>query len=391
MLKDQNSVDSFFDSTTYHLNKKCLILAGGWPFLNPRKRKTIWLAINFSLFIGFVAEIIYIGEIIDRTTEVINCLMVICCAILAFCLSINGAVKSHSVKRLLNSVRENWNDLQSDDERNIFSKYANYGRIFTIGLSVCYYLVLLCQCVSPLIPSTLHYCVTGNWTAPERNILDVEFFVDPVKYYWPIFIQGAIGTVVAVWMLVAYDLFFVVVVLHCCGMFAVLRYKIKQMDIVLYRYSYDRQLAVKKIEEIVMYHLKCLEFAQKIEDFFCIQCIIQILVNTIVISVIQLADTSPQESFKFAFVGCSGTFRLAFFNVCGQIVNDQSLRVHDQLIYTTWYEYPIRARKLFVILYNRSAEPCNLTGAKMVNLNLATYSALMKTAMSYFMMIIETQ
>ncbi|KAL7296237.1 hypothetical protein TKK_0010772 [Trichogramma kaykai] len=339
MLKDQNSVDSFFDSTTYHLNKKCLILAGGWPFLNPRKRKTIWLAINFSLFIGFVAEIIYIGEIIDRTTEVINCLMVICCAILAFCLSINGAVKSHSVKRLLNSVRENWNDLQSDDERNIFSKYANYGRIFTIGLS---------------------------------------------------------GTVVAVWMLVAYDLFFVVVVLHCCGMFAVLRYKIKQMDIVLYRYSYDRQLAVKKIEEIVMYHLKCLEFAQKIEDFFCIQCIIQILVNTIVISVcgsqvIQLADTSPQESFKFAFVGCSGTFRLAFFNVCGQIVNDQSLRVHDQLIYTTWYEYPIRARKLFVILYNRSAEPCNLTGAKMVNLNLATYSALMKTAMSYFMMIIETQ
>uniref|UniRef100_A0ABD2WWB8 Odorant receptor n=1 Tax=Trichogramma kaykai TaxID=54128 RepID=A0ABD2WWB8_9HYME len=298
MLKDQNSVDSFFDSTTYHLNKKCLILAGGWPFLNPRKRKTIWLAINFSLFIGFVAEIIYIGEIIDRTTEVINCLMVICCAILAFCLSINGAVKSHS---------------------------------------------------------------------------------------------GAIGTVVAVWMLVAYDLFFVVVVLHCCGMFAVLRYKIKQMDIVLYRYSYDRQLAVKKIEEIVMYHLKCLEFAQKIEDFFCIQCIIQILVNTIVISVIQLADTSPQESFKFAFVGCSGTFRLAFFNVCGQIVNDQSLRVHDQLIYTTWYEYPIRARKLFVILYNRSAEPCNLTGAKMVNLNLATYSALMKTAMSYFMMIIETQ
>ncbi|XP_014222594.1 odorant receptor 9a-like isoform X2 [Trichogramma pretiosum] len=381
MLKvHQNIDDSIFDSSAYHINKKYLIIVGAWPYLTPGKRKLMWLAINLALFTVWIPQLIHIIVIIDRKKEVIYCLMTYLCASMGFNSSVNGLL----------------NNGASDDERTIFATYANYGKMFTVGLSISYYLVILSYIVSALMPSMLHYYFTGNWTIPERNIFEAELFVDPVEYYWPLFIHGIIIAFVAIWILLAYDCFFIMIVLYCCGMFSVLLHKIEQMDTELYNYSYDQQLALEKIEEIVTYHLKCLEFAQKVEDFFCIQYVIQLLINTIVISVcgsqvINIADESPLDIFRYTYVAGSVIFRLSLTNVCGQSVHDRSLRVYEQLIHRNWYEYPIQIRKLFIVLYNRSVEPCNLTAGKMVNLNLETFSKLMKTALSYCMMIIQTQ
>ncbi|KAL7307250.1 hypothetical protein TKK_0000447 [Trichogramma kaykai] len=396
MLRDQScETDKFFNGPSYHLNRKSLILCGGWPYLNPRKRKIIWWTINLAIFTAWVPELIYIIEIFDDTQKVIYCTMAFLISYLAFCASVNAVVNHNSMKQVLDSLKDNWNDLQNDEEREIFEKYANFGKIFTIGLSVCYFGNLSLYFVSPLIPSMLHYRATGNWTTPEKNFLEVEYFVDPVKYYWHIYVHGAQAGTWVVCVLTAYDSFFIVLVQHCCGMFAVLGYKIQKMDKEIYDYRHDRQSVVEKIEKIVMYHLHCLKFAKKIEDFFCMQMIQQIMINTIIISVcgsqaIKLADDSLQETFRYAYLSCSTIFRLTIFNILGQSVFDQSLRVYDHLIYTSWYEYPTETRKLFIILYNRSAQPCNLSGAKILCLNLITYSTLMRTAMSYCMMIIQT-
>ncbi|KAL7291911.1 hypothetical protein TKK_0014463 [Trichogramma kaykai] len=396
MLRDQNlETDKFFNGLSYHLNRKSLILVGGWPYLNPRKRKIIWCTLNLAIFTAWVPELIYIIEIFDDTQKMIYCTMAFLISYLAICASVNAVVNHNSMKQVLDSLKDNWNDLQNDEEREIFENYANFGKIFSIGLSACYIGNLSLYFVSPLIPSMLHYRATGNWTTPERNFVEVEYFVDPVKYYWHIYVHGSQAGTWVVCLLMAYDSLFIVLVQHCCGMFAVLGYKIGKMNKEIHDHRHDRQLVVEKIEKIVMYHLHCLKFAKKIENFFCMQMIMQIMINTIVISVcgsqaIKLADESLQESFRYYFLAGSAVFRLTIFNILGQSVYDQSLRVHDHLIYTTWYEYPMETRKLFIILYKRSAKPCNLTAAKIICLNLITHTKLMKTAMTYFMMIIQT-
>uniref|UniRef100_A0ABD2WKV9 Odorant receptor n=1 Tax=Trichogramma kaykai TaxID=54128 RepID=A0ABD2WKV9_9HYME len=375
MLRDQScETDKFFNGPSYHLNRKSLILCGGWPYLNPRKRKIIWWTINLAIFTAWVPELIYIIEIFDDTQKVIYCTMAFLISYLAFCASVNAVVNHNSMKQVLDSLKDNWNDLQNDEEREIFEKYANFGKIFTIGLSgtnashfhlaiielhnfsVCYFGNLSLYFVSPLIPSMLHYRATGNWTTPEKNFLEVEYFVDPVKYYWHIYVHGAQAGTWVVCVLTAYDSFFIVLVQHCCGMFAVLgydkfnfekfaienevrglcRYKIQKMDKEIYDYRHDRQSVVEKIEKIVMYHLHCLKFAKKIEDFFCMQMIQQIMINTIIISVcgsqaIKLADDSLQETFRYAYLSCSTIFRLTIFNILGQSVFDQSLRKRPAL------------------------------------------------------------
>ncbi|KAL7302921.1 hypothetical protein TKK_0004149 [Trichogramma kaykai] len=368
MLRDRITKDEFFDRPKYHLNwglndnadyrlipnKKFIILVGVWPYLSPRKRKSIGFAVNIFVGTAWVPELIHIIEIIDETKEFIYCLLEFICLFLALCGSINAAMQPRSNKRLVDSLRD-----------------------------ICYYLVGVIYIVSPLIPSASHYRVTGDWIAPIRNVLEVEFFIDPVNYYWKLYVLLVHMCMGVVSLHLANDSFFVMVVLHCCGMFAVLRYKVEQMnkEMIVHGYSCNQQLAVKRIKEIVMYHL---EFANKIEDFFCIQFIVQILVNTIIISVcgsqiIQLADQSLRDSLLFAFLTSATIFCLTFFNVCGQGVYDHSLRVHDRLIHTTWYECPIKARKLFIILYNRSAEPYNLTAAKMINLNFVTCTQVSET------------
>ncbi|XP_014226459.1 uncharacterized protein LOC106652179 [Trichogramma pretiosum] len=406
MLRDQNlETDKFFNGPLYHLNRKSLILVGGWPYLNPRKREIIWCTLNLAIFTAWVPELIYIIEIFDDTQKVIYCTMAFLISYLAFCASVNAAVNHNSMKQVLDSLKDNWNDLQNDEEREIFEKYANFGKIFSIGLSACYTGNLSLYFVSPLIPSMLHFRATGNWTTPERNFVEVEYFVDPVKYYWHIYVHGAQAGTWVVCLLMAYDSLFIVLVQHCCGMFAVLGYVIKltlensytigMMDKEVHDHRHDQQLVVEKIEKIVMYHLHCLKFAKKIENSFCMQMIQQIMINTIIISVcgsqaIKLADESLQESLRYSFLAGTAIFRLTIFNILGQSVYDQSLRVHDYLMYTTWYEYPMETRKSFIILYKRSAKPCNLTAAKIVCLNLITHTKLMKTAMTYFMMIIQT-
>uniref|UniRef100_A0ABD2XL20 Odorant receptor n=1 Tax=Trichogramma kaykai TaxID=54128 RepID=A0ABD2XL20_9HYME len=190
MLEDQKTENEFFDSPEYHLNEKFMTVVGSWPYLSPKKKKTI-----------------------------------------------------------------------CDDERKIFATYANYGKILSIVFTVCYYLVGVIYIVSPLIPSASHYRVTGDWIAPIRNVLEVEFFIDPVNYYWKLYVLLVHMCMGVVSLHLANDSFFVMVVLHCCGMFAVLRYKVEQMnkEMIVHGYSCNQQLAVKRIKEIVMYHLECLD------------------------------------------------------------------------------------------------------------------------------------
>ncbi|KAL7288433.1 hypothetical protein TKK_0017517 [Trichogramma kaykai] len=136
MLKTyQNIDDSIFDSSAYHINKKYLIIVGAWPYLTPGKRKLMWLSINLALFTVWIPQLIHIIVIIDRKKEVIYCLMTYLCASMGFNSSVNGLLNNGALKKLFDSLKENWKYLQSDDERTIFATYANYGKMFTVGLS----------------------------------------------------------------------------------------------------------------------------------------------------------------------------------------------------------------------------------------------------------------
>lgn len=54
-------------------------------------------------------------------------------------------------------------------------------------------------------------------------IADVQFYIDPSKYYIPIYLLSASSIIFTTLIYLALDAYFVMTVHHACGMYAVLR------------------------------------------------------------------------------------------------------------------------------------------------------------------------
>ena len=78
--------------------------------------------------------------------------------------------------------------------------------------------------LAPFIPLLLDKVNPLNETRPLEQLLEVQYYVDPEKYYIPIYIHGAQGALSVVFIILTVDVYFMMITQHACSMFVVLGY-----------------------------------------------------------------------------------------------------------------------------------------------------------------------
>ncbi|XP_023318439.1 odorant receptor 30a-like [Trichogramma pretiosum] len=66
-----------------------------------------------------------------------------------------------------------------------------------------------------------------------------------------------------------------------------------------------------------------------------------------------------------------------------QLLLDASNDIYFKCYSSKWYEYPVKTRRLLILMMTKAAEPCCMTIGPTVPLNLETASIIINTAMSY--------
>ncbi|EFN61074.1 hypothetical protein EAG_15050 [Camponotus floridanus] len=247
------------------------------------------------------------------------------------------------MKVLIDQLFIEWDDLQTPEELEIMKKYAEKGRRYSLGYSLyCFISVYLFMSLS-LVPQLLDVILPLNESRPILPAHPGYYFVDEKKYFYYIFSHAIVAWEVAMTGIVAHDCMLLTYVEHVCSIFAITG------------------------------------FAQLIEDTFSLTLAIQIMLNTVMISITLLQVTQEDADvlviLKYVVYVIAQLIHLFCLSFEGQKLIDHSLQTRDTIYNSPWYKTPAKSQKMLLFVMRKSLQPMFLTAGKIYIFSLENFTS----------------
>ncbi|KAF3054396.1 Odorant receptor 061 [Nylanderia fulva] len=383
-----------FQSRQYKLNRILLSMLGQWPFQKERYKRGIFVTVAFigiTQFITQVLALVTLRHNVDVIFEAIAPLLVNSLCVVKIT---NFIYNTKEIKILLMHVQKDWQSWVIDREFEILHQFAEKGRTITIRYATGIYAF---GCLFPflaIIPKIVGKNVTSAYsTRPVGFPYHVEYFVDLNKYYYPVLIHNYLATSIRLTIIVATDTCTIILIIHCCALFAIIRYRLEHIRISI---EQDKRLAFLEEDEkmyknfvyCIKKHEDAIQFANCVENIFKNALSAEVCITVFMMSLSALQATTETLTPQLAIR--HGAYILAqlllLFLKCwlGQQIIDHSDRVYSSIYRGEWYEASTKSQKLLSMIMLRSSSPSTLTIGKIMVLSLPSYSAIVRASASYF-------
>nr|XP_012223630.1 PREDICTED: uncharacterized protein LOC105672930 [Linepithema humile] len=257
-----------------------------------------------------------------------------------------------TMRILIDQLFVNWNELETPEEYEIMKKYAETARRYSFRYSLyCFSSTYFFMCVS-LMPQLLDVILPLNESRPILSTYPGYYFVDEKKYFFYIFLHAVIAWEIAMTGIVTHDCMLLTYIEHICSIFTIIG------------------------------------FTQLLEDTFSLSLAIQIMINTVMISITLLQITQQHadiiEMMRYILYVGGQLIHLFCLSFEGQKLIDHSLRIHDKIYNSIWYEVPVKSQKMLLFIMQKSLRPVFLSAGKIYIFSMENFAMIVQTSLSYF-------
>ncbi|XP_015178584.1 PREDICTED: uncharacterized protein LOC107067508 [Polistes dominula] len=396
-----NNPMDIFDLPYYRVSKLFLSMIGQWPDQNPNVRL-------FSLcFVTSLTTSIIITEILLLYSSKGD-FEFMADAIAGISLMSTLSIKCHAcyfggnkIKNLLNKIEDEWKLWKTKEEITIMKKYAKEGRLYSIGYIIYIYTTVILSFSISFLPKIVDLILPLNESRPLQHVIMNEYFVDPQEYFYPIYFHMTLTIMIGITCFLANDTIFLVFTSHVCGLFATVGYRLEHL---LKENNYEkmspnrrRKECIRSVVLLIGAHKRAVElvFADIMESYFSLPSLLITGMNIICLSVslLRVAELMGKsaEVFKFAAFTLAQLFHVYCISFVGQRIIDHSSDIYFKAYSGLWYDAPMIVRKMILFIIRRSLRPSNLTAGKIFVFCLETFSMVVQTSTSYFMVLSSMQ
>ncbi|XP_043678377.1 odorant receptor 13a-like [Vespula pensylvanica] len=399
----------FFDHPYYRVSKLLLSMVGQWPDQNPNIR------LLSLCFVTLLTTSIIITEVLLLYSSK-GALEFTADAIAGIALMTTISVKCHTcyfagdmIKKLLNKIEDEWKLWKSKEEITIMENYAKEGRFYIIGYIKTYsvffsrlvyiYTTVILSFLTSFLPKIFDLISPLNESRPLRHVIMNEYFVDSQEYFYPIYFHMTSVIMIGITCFLANDAIFLVFTSHVCGLFTAVGYRLEHLlkENNTEKISSNRQSkeCSRSFIRFIKAHKRAVEFADLMESYFSLPSLLITGMNIICLSVSLLRVAvllgKSVEVFKFtAFTGAQ-LFHMYCISFVGQRIIDHSSDICFKAYSGLWYDAPMAVRKMLLLVIRRSLRPSYLTAGKIFVFCFESFSTVVQTSMSYFMVLSSIQ
>ncbi|CAD6228771.1 GSCOCT00014088001.2-RA-CDS [Cotesia congregata] len=391
-----------YERPYYKITKSFASFIGQWPYQSRLQR----LVLEFLLWNLFIIQVVpqVVVSLVDNFQDLDVVLELLSAFIMDLAYAakyLNAILKAELIKRLFEKIREDWRILRSDHEKLILEYHLKMGQYLSIGYTGFANLALLVFILDPIFPIIIDKVSKSNDTLPRRFAVPMEFVVcDQQKYYWSLLGVSNFCIISIIMVIVCCDVLFISFVQHVCGIFAVVGFRIEHAPNVIIPHEILKGSNFGSNYQDVHYrHLvTCIRdhrraFAEMIETTFTGSFGIVVGLNLPIMSItavqIMAETNSIQDTVKNIMFTGAQLVHLFFDCYMSQRLTDMSSHIHDCITRAKWYEISTKSRKLLILMTLRSQVPCKLTAAKIMDLSIESFGVCVKTAGSYFTMLMS--
>ncbi|KAK0086049.1 hypothetical protein PV325_003986 [Microctonus aethiopoides] len=341
---------NFFNHSHYIAGKNFTRAIGQWPYQRQWESRICGFVTVFLVTSHLIAEVTGIIVYIDDKEVVLESVTPFMTAIFCGSKYINAMLNVKTMKKLLNHLEEDWIIHTSKDEIRILNEYAHFGKFL-----ICGYARTTVFMTEPLMPKLINFIFHLNETVPNR-------YPVPIDWY--------------------------------------------QLENLLSRQNVEKELESGKFRTTndVQYnyymmcikkHKRAIKFAKLLEDMY-VWCFGVVMgVNTLLISFTALQLITQTSTIRqiVKYIMFAGAQIMCLFCDCylSQQLTDTSNNIQEHITLSNWYKMPLHTQKLAILVILRSQTPCKLTAGKIVPLSMETFVSIIKTAVSYFTVLVSVQ
>ncbi|XP_072762544.1 uncharacterized protein [Anoplolepis gracilipes] len=374
----------------YIITKKMLLLAGQWPYQKRRERlfrMTLIFLTELSILVTQVGRFIQCGKnlqciLTGLPTYLVHAVIIVKLLTCKF--------YSSKIKHLTDQLYSDWQSLKSPKEYKIMQTYGARARLISIIYSSYYYVGCPIFVLFSLTPKILDAVLPLNESRPVLLPHECHYFVnDDREYYYYIFFHVFISVFIVLPGLLAHDCMILTYIEHVCGIFAVAGFRLENLahntDI---ENKNINNVYNKKIALSVHAHWRALEFAEFLENTFCVTLVIQMFIVVVAMSVTLLQMAVQLENIfettrYIAFIS-GELIHIFFFSLQGQRLIDHSLEIHDKIYNCFWYKIPAKSQRLLLNIMRKSLQPNFLSAGKIYIFSLKSFMTVIQSSVSYF-------
>ncbi|CAD6228769.1 GSCOCT00013847001.3-RA-CDS, partial [Cotesia congregata] len=390
-----------FEEPYYKLPRNFARSIGCWPYQSRLESFLIglFIVLAFTLQVGPIITAIVVH--FDDRELILETIAPILTDIASFTVFVNSLINSKMVSSNFNVIKADWKLVANREEKLILEKYVELGNLMAAGYAGFVYLATVTFITEPVVPIIINLMLKTNLSAPHKLSVPMEWVViDREKYYWILISYSGVCITVILTVLTAYDVLFITVVHHACGLFAVTGHRIQNLTSDEHFQNNTEKkifLSSKKshyehLVSCIEIHRRALEYVDMIERTVTGCFGIVVLLNLPLISVTGMItlDNTLQQKIKNLMFTMGQVIHLFFECFLSQQLTDMSQQIHDQITAQKWYNIDVKSQKLLIIMIMRSQTPCMLTAGKIMGLSIETFGML-KTSGSYFTMLLSMQ
>ncbi|KAF7384509.1 hypothetical protein HZH68_014121 [Vespula germanica] len=384
-----------FEHPYYRLNRRLLLLVGQWPYQDKFDR-VFRMCFVISLLISFgVTQIslLYTNGNVDTLIEIIppiTSLITITSKYSMFYISRNN------IKNLFERIIKHWKLWESKEEIDIMREYSEEGQLLTFLYTSYIYSCMTLFLLMPFFPCIMDVIVPLNDSRPLRPIFKSEYFIDEDQHFFPIYFHMSIVIVIGITVLISADILLLVFNSHVCGIFTAVGFRLEhllksQTDLTTLLDHRSRRMCFEHVIRTIEIHKRALEFAELIESSYSFFLLFQVGSSLVCmsLSLYQILIVLKKSSEAFRYIAFAAAQLVHIFCMCypGQKIIDYSSDICIKAYSGLWYEAPIEIHRLILLVIRRSLQPCYLTAGKAFIFCLESFSTIVQTSTSYFMVI----
>ncbi|NP_001177556.1 odorant receptor 170 [Nasonia vitripennis] len=398
--------EDIFNNKYFILNKKLLALVGLWPYQDARLKRVVRILLVLCIYSMMIPQMMKgIEECREKNPnpeiilENISGFFYFQGVTAKF---LTAILTEDKLKYVYEEVMKDWKRFTDKNEIAILCKFAHVGRVLTVVWSI--YAAMSCLLFVTLpavIPMILNIILTRNETFKKSLCIYCEYYIDQDKYFFYIFLHHIIAGIATIFLTIGIDTSYVNCVQHVLALFNVSSYRLKvAFDTIHHSKKNDYNLKTLEnnvhsyVVSSIRLHQRSIKFVDTIQSaynivFFIVCALLLFGISIITVDLVWNVH-NPINLIRIACLWMGTIMYMFYSNWPGQKLIDSSNELFDAIYTCGWFEFPMKTKILIRFMLLRSIDPCRLTAGPLLQMNFESCSLILRSAMSYFTVLVTT-
>ncbi|XP_068158929.1 odorant receptor 9a [Drosophila tropicalis] len=258
-------------------------------------------------------------------------------------------------------------------------------QLLSLTYTRCYILAGVFASTKPVVIMAVEYLRWGSIELELPHKGAYPWDINSMWYYVPTYFWNVAASYSAVTMALCVDTLLFSFTYNVCAIFKIAKHRVIHLSAM--EQSSNGELSA--LIQILQLHQKALHISQQLSSYYRPLIFMQFFASALQLCFLgyQVADLFPKPlSIYFISFGGSILIALFIYSHCGENIKKTSIEFADGIYESNWMDFAPSTKKVLLIAAMRSQRPCNMDGY-FFEASMATFSAIVRTAMSYIMML----